>query len=98
MVTYLPCADHPAVLPAPCVYDEIIRLADMSQGPETHFSVLLPVVFSFQHGIGKNECGIGKVYPVFLEVLAPFLFIPFKAHATILYKCIYSCKGNPKQA
>jgi hypothetical protein len=47
----------------------------MSQGTETHFSVILPVVFSFQHGMGKNEGGIGKVYPVCIEVLAPFLFI-----------------------
>src|SRR5713101_3991910 len=71
MVAYLPCTDHPAVFPSPCVYDEIILLASMSQGTETHFSVILPVVFSFQHGIGKNEGGICKVYPVFIEVLAP---------------------------
>jgi len=27
----------------------------MSQGTETHFPVILPVVFSFQHGIGKDR-------------------------------------------
>jgi len=94
MVAYLPCADQPAMLPAPGVDDEIILLTYMSQGTKTHFPVLLPVVFRFQHGMGKNERGIGKVYPMFLEVLAPFLFIPFKAHVTILYKCIYNFKGN----
>src|SRR2546430_827281 len=98
MVAYLPCADHPAMLPAPCVDDEIILLTYMSQGTEMHFSVILPVVFSFQHGMGKNERGIGKVSPMFIEVLAPFLFNQLKAHATILYKCIYSFKNNPQQA
>jgi ATP-dependent phosphoenolpyruvate carboxykinase len=66
----------------------------MPQGTDTHFSVLLPVVFGFQHGIGKNERGIREVYPVFGEVLAPFLFIPFKAYASILYKRIYDVKAS----
>jgi len=70
----------------------------MSQGTETHFPVILPVVFSFQHGIGKDERGICKVYSVFIEVLALFLFIPFKAHAPILYKCIYNVKYHHNQA
>jgi hypothetical protein len=30
MVAYLPCADQPAMLPAPGVDDEIIRLAYMA--------------------------------------------------------------------
>ena len=55
------------MLPAPCVYDEIILLTYMSQGTETHFPVILPVVFSFQHGIGKDERGICKVYSVFMR-------------------------------
>jgi hypothetical protein len=96
MVAYLPCADQPAMLPAPGVDDEIIRLTYMAEGTETHFAILLPVVFRFQYGIGKDERGIRKVYPVFLEVLAPFLRIPFKAHVSILYKCIYSVKA-PQQ-
>jgi len=66
----------------------------MPQGTETHFSVIMPVVFGFQHGVGKNERSVRKVHPVVIEVLAPFLFIPFKAHVTILYKCIYNFKGN----
>jgi hypothetical protein len=64
----------------------------MPQGTETHFSVILPVVFGFQYGVGKNERGIRKVHPVVIEVLAPFLFTPFKAHANTLYKCIYCVK------
>jgi hypothetical protein len=53
----------------------------MAQGTETHLTVLLPVVDRFQHRVSKNERGIGKVDPVVLQVLAPFLFAPFKAHA-----------------
>jgi hypothetical protein len=64
----------------------------MPQGTETHFSVIMPVVFGLQHRIGKNERGIGKVYPVIVEVLAPFLFTPFEAYAVILYDCIYIVK------
>jgi len=66
----------------------------MLQGTETHFSVIMPVVFGFQHGVGKNERSVRKVHPVVIEVLAPFLFTPFEAHGNILYKCIYDAKRH----
>src|SRR5262245_60654701 len=97
IVAYLPCADNPAILPAPGVHDKVIILVDMSQSTDTHLAVILSIVFGFQHGIGKNERGICKVYPVFVEVLAPFLFIPFKAHASILYKRIYDVKASSRR-
>jgi hypothetical protein len=94
MIAYLPCTDDPTVLPTPCIHDQVIVLVDMPQGTETDFAVLLPVVFGFQDGVGKNERGIRKVHPMLIEVLAPFLFTPFKTHASILYKCIYDIKHH----
>ena len=65
---------------------------NMAKGTKTHFPLIMPDVLSFQHRIDENECRIGKVYPVFVEVFAPFVFIPFKAHAGKLYECIYDVK------
>ncbi len=54
----------------------------------------MPVVFGFQHGVGKNERGIRKVHPVVVEVLAPLLCTPFEADTSILYKCLYDVKNH----
>lgn len=64
----------------------------MPEGTETHFTVVLPMVFGFEYGVGKNERGIGKVYTVLVKVLAPFLYTPCEAHTSTLYKCIYKVK------
>ena len=82
------------MLPAPWVHDEVLILPPMPQGTETHFSVILPVVVGFQHGVGKNERGIHNVHPVVVEVLAPLLCTPFEADTSILYKCIYDVKNH----
>ena len=66
----------------------------MPQGTETHFAVIVSVVLGFHHGVGENECRIGKVHPVFVEVFAPFVFILYKAYVSSLYKCIYGVKHD----
>src|SRR5713226_6117885 len=75
---YLPCTNDPAIVAAPCIHHNVIIVVHVSQGAYAHLAVVGARVLGFDHGICKDQGGIGKIHPVLCKVLTPFLFTPFK--------------------
>jgi len=70
MFAYLPCANDPAIVPAPSVHDKVILLINMPQSPYTYFAVIVALVRGLDYWITEDADSNTKIYLMVFSVSA----------------------------